>query len=155
MAENIGSIEALLQEDRTFPPSEEFKNQANINDPGVYEEAVNDPEAFWARFAGELDWFKKWDTVLEWNPPFAKWFVGGQLNVSYNCIDRHLNSARKNKAAIIWEGEPGDTRVLTYLDLFREVNNFSSALKKLGIKKGDKIAICMPCLLYTSPSPRD
>ena len=86
MAENIGSIEALLQEDRTFPPSDEFKNQANINDPGVYEEAANDPEAFWARFAGELDWFKKWDTVLEWNPPFAKWFVGGQLNVSYNCI---------------------------------------------------------------------
>ena len=139
-----GSIDALLQEDRTFPPPEEFRNQANIADPGVYEEALRDPEGFWARFAEELDWFKKWDQVLDWNPPHAKWFLGGQLNVSYNCIDRHLKGPRRNKAAIIWEGEPGDWKVYTYRDLYREVCKFANGLKSLGVKKGDRVTIYLP-----------
>ena len=144
MVENIGSIEALLQEDRTFPPSDQFRQQANINDPNVYAEAAKDPEAFWARFAGELDWFQTWDKVLEWNPPYAKWFLGGKLNASYNCIDRHLSSARRNKAAIIWEGEPGDRQVYTYWDLHREVCRFANGLKSLGVQKGDRVTIYLP-----------
>ena len=144
MVESTGSIDALLQEDRTFPPSEEFRNQANIADPGVYEEALRDPEAFWAKFAEELDWFKKWDQVLDWNPPHAKWFLGGKLNVSYNCVDRHLKGPRRNKAAIIWEGEPGDWKVYTYRDLYREVCKFANGLKSLGVKKGDRVTIYLP-----------
>ena len=144
MVENVGRIEALLQEDRSFPPSDEFRNQANIADPKVYEEALRDPEAFWAKFAEELDWIKKWDKVLDWNPPHAKWFVGGKLNVSYNCIDRHLKTARRNKAAIIWEGEPGDRQVYTYQDLYREVCKFANGLKSLGVKKGDRVTIYLP-----------
>ena len=144
MVESTGSIDALLQEDRTFPPSEEFRNQANIADPGVYEEALRDPEAFWAKFAEELDWFKKWDQVLDWDPPHAKWFIGGKLNVSYNCVDRHLKGPRRNKAAIIWEGEPGDWRVYTYRDLYREVCKFANGLKSLGVKKGDRVTIYLP-----------
>ena len=144
MVENTGSIEALLQEDRTFPPPEAFVRQANISDPNVYAEAAADPEAFWARFAAELDWFKPWDKTLEWNPPYAQWFVGGQLNASYNCIDRHLASARRNKAAIIWEGEPGDRQVYTYWDLYREVCRFANGLKSLGVQKGDRVTIYLP-----------
>ena len=144
MVENTGSIEALLQEDRTFPPPEAFVRQANISDPNVYAEAAADPEAFWARFAEELDWFKPWGKVLEWNPPYAQWFVGGQLNASYNCIDRHLASARRNKAAIIWEGEPGDRQVYTYWDLYREVCRFANGLKSLGVQKGDRVTIYLP-----------
>ena len=144
MVENVGGIEALLQEDRLFPPSEEFRQQANIADPKVYEEAARDPEAFWAKWAEELDWFQKWDQVLKWDPPHAQWFVGGKINVSYNCIDRHLTSARRNKAAIIWEGEPGDWKVYTYWDLYREVCRFANGLKSLGVKKGDRVTIYMP-----------
>ena len=144
MVESTGSIDALLQEDRTFPPSEEFRNQANIADPGVYEEALRDPEAFWAKFAEELDWFKKWDQVLDWDLPHAKWFLGGKLNVSYNCVDRHLKGPRRNKAAIIWEGEPGDWKVYTYRDLYREVCKFANGLKSLGVKKGDRVTIYLP-----------
>jgi len=144
MVETGGGIEALLQEDRRFPPSDEFRNQANISDPNVYEEALRDPEGFWAKFAEELDWIKKWDTVLEWDPPHAKWFVGGKLNVSYNCIDRHLKTARRNKAAIIWEGEPGDRQVYTYRDLYREVCKFANGLKSLGVEKGDRVTIYLP-----------
>ena len=144
MVENAGNIEALLQEDRTFPPPEAFRQQANISDPQVYEEARRDPEAFWARFAEELDWFQKWDQVLDWDPPFAKWFLGGKLNVSYNCIDRHLRTARRNKAAIVWEGEPGDWKVYTYRDLHREVCQFANGLKSLGVKKGDRVTIYLP-----------
>ena len=144
MVENVGRIEALLQEDRVFPPSEEFRQQANIADPKVYEEAARDPEGFWAKWAEELDWFQKWDRVLDWDPPHAKWFVGGKLNVSYNCIDRHLTSARRNKAAIIWEGEQGDWKVYTYWDLYREVCRFANGLKSLGVNKGDRVTIYMP-----------
>ena len=144
MAENVGGIEALLHEDRTFPPSEEFRNQANIADPKVYEEAQRDPEAFWAKFAEELHWFRKWDKVLEWDPPYAKWFTGGKINVSYNCIDRHLTAGRRNKAALIWEGEPGDWKVYTYWDLYREVCRFANGLKSLGVEKGDRVTIYLP-----------
>ena len=144
MVENTGGIEALLQEDRTFPPPEEFARNANIKDPNVYEEARQDPEAFWARFAGELDWFEPWEQVLDWNPPDAKWFVGGKLNASYNCVDRHLKTSRRNKAAIIWEGEPGDWKVYTYWDLHREVCRFANGLKSLGVQKGDRVTIYLP-----------
>ena len=144
MAEQVGNIEALLQEDRRFPPPEEFAKQANVRDPGIYEEALKDPEGFWARFAEELDWFKKWDKVLEWDPPFAKWFVEGKINVSYNCLDRHLTTARRNKAALVWEGEPGDWKVYTYWDLYREVCQFANALKGMGVRKGDRVTIYLP-----------
>ena len=144
MVENVGGIDALLQEDRAFPPPEAFRQQANIADPKVYEEADRDPEGFWAKWAEELDWFQKWDRVLDWNPPHAQWFVGGKLNASYNCLDRHLTSARRNKAALIWEGEPGDWKVYTYWDLYREVCRFANGLKSLGVKKGDRITIYMP-----------
>ena len=135
------AIEVLLEEGRTFPPPDEFKQSGNLNDPGVWERADKDPEGFWAEQAQQLDWFKTWDKVLEWDCPWAKWFIGGKLNVSYNCLDRHVKTARKNKAAIIWEGEPGDERVLTYRDVWREVNKFANALKGLGVRKGDRVAL--------------
>ena len=144
MVENLGSIDALLQEERTFPPPGDFASNANMADPGIYEKALHDPEAFWAGLAEGLDWFQKWDKVLEWDPPFAKWFVGGKLNVSYNCIDRHLANGRRNKAAIIWEGEPGDWKVYTYWDLYREVCRFANGLKSLGVTKGDRVTIYLP-----------
>src|SRR5216684_1610896 len=136
-----GSIDALLQEDRRYPPSGEFKAQANWNDPSIYQRAEADPEAFWAEQAQAIDWFKPWEKVLEWNVPWAKWFVGAEVNASYNCVDRHLQTWRRNKAAILWEGEPGDQRVLTYNDLYREVNRAAAALKRLGVQKGDRVAI--------------
>ena len=146
MVENVVNIDALLQEDRRFPPPEEFAKRANIRDSGIYEEAEKDFEGFWARFAEELHWFKKWDKVLEWDPPFAKWFLGGKINMSYNCLDRHLTTARRNKAALIWEGEPGDWKVYTYWDLHREVCRFANGLKSLGVKKGDRITIYLPMI---------
>ncbi len=135
------AIEVLLEEGRTFPPPDEFKQSGNLNDPAVWEKADKDPEGFWAEQAQQLDWFKTWDKVLEWDCPWAKWFIGGKLNVSYNCLDRHVKTARKNKAAIIWEGEPGDERVLTYRDVWREVNKFANVLKGLGVQKGDRVAL--------------
>lgn len=140
------TIDVLLEERRKFKPSKEFTAQATISDPAIYEKARKDPVAFWEERASELDWFKKWDKALEWNPPDAKWFIGGKLNVSYNCLDRHIKSGLRNKAAIIWEGEPGDTRTMTYWDLYREVNKFANGLKKLGIKKGDRVAIYLPMI---------
>jgi acetyl-CoA synthetase len=137
------SLSALLDERRTFPPSEEFKKRASWNDPAIYDRAAQDPEAFWADQAQHLDWFAPWQKVLEWNAPWAKWFVDAKLNVTYNCVDRHARSARRNKAAIIWEGEPGDSRVLTFGMLEREVNRFANALKSLGVAKGDRVAIYM------------
>jgi acetyl-CoA synthetase len=137
------SLSALLDERRTFPPSEEFKKRASWNDPAIYDRAAQDPEAFWADQAQHLDWFAPWQKVLEWNAPWAKWFVDAKLNVTYNCVDRHAHSARRNKAAIIWEGEPGDSRVLTFGMLEREVNRFANALKSLGVAKGDRVAIYM------------
>jgi acetyl-CoA synthetase len=140
---NEKNMSALLDERRTFPPSDEFKARASWNDPEIYERAANDPEGFWAEQAKNLDWFQPWERVLEWNAPWAKWFVGGKLNVTYNCVDRHAHSARRNKAAIIWEGEPGDSRMLTFGMLEREVNRFANALKSLGVAKGDRIALYM------------
>jgi acetyl-CoA synthetase len=137
------NVSALLDERRTFPPSEQFKQRASWNDPAIYDRAAKDPEGFWAEQAKNLDWFTPWGKVLEWNAPWAKWFVGGKLNVTYNCVDRHAHSARRNKAAIIWEGEPGDQRVLTFGMLEREVNRFANALKSLGVLKGDRIALYM------------
>src|SRR5690349_5874508 len=110
MAEESKAIEALMLEERVFPPDPAFTAQANVKDPEVYAQAAADPEAFWADWAQQLDWIKPWDTVCEWNPPHAKWFIGGQINVSANCLDRHIKTARRNKAAIIFEGEPGDAR---------------------------------------------
>jgi acetyl-CoA synthetase len=136
-------LDALLQEERKFPPSETFRSQANGNDPAIYERAKQDLEAFWAAEAERLDWAARWEKVLEWNAPWAKWFVGGRLNITHNCVDRHVASARRNKAAIIWEGEPGDSRVLTFGMLQHEVNRFANVLKSLGVKKGDRVAIYM------------
>jgi acetyl-CoA synthetase len=137
----VGSIETLLKEERHYPPSEEFRSQARWNDPAVYEKAGRDPEAFWAEMAQDLEWYRPWDQVLEWNLPAARWFIGAEMNVCYNCVDRHTKTWRKNKAAIIWEGEPGDERTLTYQDLFREVNRCAATLRRLGVQKGDRVAI--------------
>jgi acetyl-CoA synthetase len=134
----------LLQENRTFPAPESFRAQANVRDEGVYARAEADPEAFWARFASELEWFTPWTRVLEWNPPHAKWFTGGTLNASVNCVDRHARGARRNKAAVIWEGEPGDRRTLTYFDLYRQVCQFANVLKSLGVTRGDRVALYLP-----------
>ncbi len=142
MVDQVGMIEALLKEDRRFKPSEEFRAAAHWNDPGIYGRANSDLEGFWAEMAEAVDWFRPWDRVLEWDPPDAKWFVGATTNVCYNCVDRHLKTWRKNKAAIIWEGEPvHDRRVLTYQDLYREVNRCAAALKRLGVGRGDRVAI--------------
>jgi len=131
--------------EQSFAPSPEFTAQANISDGSVYAEAAADPQRWWAKQAGELlTWTKPWETVCEWNPPHAKWFVGGQLNVAANCLDRHLTDGRRNKAAIVFEGEPGDTRVLTYWDLHREVCKLSNVLLGLGIVKGDRVTIYLP-----------
>ncbi len=136
----------LLREDRTFPPSADFRARAIVRDDSLYAEAERDPEAFWARFAGELEWSRPWDTVLDWQPPHAKWFVGGQINASVNCLDRHVRGPRRNKAALIWEGEPGDRRTLTYFDLFRQVSAFANVLKSLGVRKGDRVALYLPLI---------
>jgi acetyl-CoA synthetase len=141
-------IESVLKEERVFQPPKEFSAKARIKSfaeyERLYQQAQDDPEGFWADMAKELDWFKPWDKVLEWNPPFAKWFVGGRTNIAHNCLDRHLTTTRKNKAAIIWEGEPGDERILTYQTLHREVCKFANALKSIGVKTGDRVAIYMP-----------
>jgi acetyl-CoA synthetase len=134
----------LLQEDRSFPPPSSFRSQARVQDEQLYVDADRDPEAFWAAQAGELEWSRRWDKVLDWQPPHAKWFIGGRLNVAVNCLDRHVRGARRNKAAIIWEGEPGDRRTLTYFELFREVSAFANVLKSSGVRKGDRVAIYMP-----------
>src|SRR5437762_9227903 len=141
------NIDSILQETRSFPPPPEFAAQAHIKSLQEYErlyaEAESDPEKFWASIARELHWFKTWDKVLEWNPPWAKWFVAGQINLSYNCLDRHVQTWRKNKAAIIWESEPGEIRTLTYQQLHSEVQRFGNVLKSLRVSKGDRVAIYM------------
>jgi acetyl-CoA synthetase len=136
-------IDTLLSEQRRFPPPAGFVDQANAT-RSLYDAAARDSEKFWADQARALDWIRPWDRVLEWKLPHAKWFVGGKLNASANCLDRHLQSATRNKAAIIWEGEPGDRRVLTYWDLAREVRRAANGLKQLGVRKGDRVAIYLP-----------
>ena len=145
------TIESILHENRTFDPPAAFSEQARIKSLAEYEQlyarAKADPEAFWAELAErELHWFKKWDQVLDWQPPFAKWFVNGKINISYNCLDRHLTTERRDKTALIWEGEPGDSRTFTYAQLHAEVCQFANALKQLGVQKGDLVGIYMPMI---------
>src|ERR1041385_3646879 len=138
-------ITSVLKEDRLFEPPATFRSGARVSGMAAYEalyrRSVDDPETFWAEIAEELHWFTPWTQVLDWQPPFAKWFVGGTTNLSYNCLDQHLSTWRRNKAAIIWEGEPGQQRVLTYQTLHREVCRFANVLKSLGVSKGDRVAI--------------
>src|SRR4051812_6078483 len=145
-----GAIESTLQEHRLFPPPPGFAAQALISSKAEYErlyrESIDDPEAFFGRVASDLHWFKKWDRVLEWTPPHAKWFVGGKLNASVNCVDRHVRSSRRNKAALIWEGEPGDRRTLTYWDLYRQGSTFANVPKAFGGKRGDRVALYLPLI---------
>jgi len=140
-------LDSILRENRVFPPAEEFSSKAHIKSleeyEALYKQSIEDPEKFWAGVANDLHWFKPWDKVLEWDLPSAKWFVGGKINLSYNCLDRHLSGPRRNKTALIWEGEPGEIRRLTYAELHAEVQTFANALKSLGIKKGDRIAVYM------------
>jgi len=146
MADPIHEIADLLREDRTFPPPPDFRARAIAQDESLYAEADRDPEAFWARFAAELEWSRPWDRILDWQPPNAKWFVGGTINASVNCLDRHVRGPRRNKAALIWEGEPGDRRTLTYFELYRQVSTFANVLKSLGVSKGDRVAIYLPLI---------
>ena len=135
------TIDALSAENRRFPPSEEFKANALVTGTFLYD------EAFWARQASSLlDWAKPWDTTLEWNLPDAKWFVGGELNVAYNCLDRHVLGGKGDRVAIHWEGEPGDTRTITYRQLLDEVSQFANVLHGLGVERGDRVAIYLPMI---------
>jgi acetyl-CoA synthetase len=146
MAQSENTLDTLLQEDRTFSPAPSFARQANVSDPEVYARAEADPEGYWSLWAEELHWFRRWDRVLEWEPPYARWFVGGRLNAAYNCLDRHLDGPRADKPALLWEGEPGDRRAYTYRELHREVSRAASALKSLGVRKGDRVAIYLPMI---------
>ncbi len=145
--DSFTTIDVVMTETRRFEPPPGFTAAANVRDPNIYERAASDVQAFWEGAAERLSWFRHWDQVLDWDPVgvHARWFVGGKLNASYNCVDRHLSTWRKNKAAIIWEGEPTDeSRVLTYADLYREVNQVAAMLRSQGLQKGDRVAIYMP-----------
>ncbi len=146
--ETVGAaIEAYYSEGRTFPPPEDFKKDALISQAWVYDEAEKDWQGHWARQAAELlDWYEEWDTILEWELPFAKWFVGGKLNVSVNCVDRHVAAGHGDRVAYHFEGEPGDTRTITYADLLDDVQRFANVLKGLGVERGDRVAIYMPMI---------
>ena len=146
MSKDPSVLDALLHEDRSFPPPGDFAEAALVNDPEVYGRADADFEAYWEDWARELDWFEPWHTVLKWEPPHAEWFLGGKLNVCHNCLDRHLEGPRRNKAALIWEGEPGDVRVMTYHGLHRRVARFAQVLKDLGVGKGDRVALYLPMI---------
>ncbi|MGH7673798.1 MAG: acetate--CoA ligase, partial [Gemmatimonadales bacterium] len=137
-------LETLLDEQRTFPPSPAFQAAAHAKAPAAYERARRDREGYWADWARQLDWMRPWDRVLEWRPPHAKWFSGGRLNASANCLDRHVRAGRDGKVALIWEGEPGEVRRLTYRQLHDEVNRFANVLKGLGVARGDRVAIYLP-----------
>ena len=139
------ALEALLTEKRKFPPPEDFAAGAFVSDPAIYDEA-EDYEAFWARWAEELHWYRRWDRVLDWDPPHAKWFSGGRLNVCQNCVDRHVDGPRRHKTALIWEGEPGDRRELTYWELGIQVRRFANVLRNLGVGRGDRVAIYLPMI---------
>jgi len=152
VAETADKVQSLLAQERVIEPNPDFQVRAIVRDTGAYQEAQRDFEAFWERIAGEfLTWQRRWDTVLEWTPPNAetpppwfRWFAGGKLNACYNCVDRHLETWRRTKAAIIWEGEEGHEQVLTYQDLHREVQKFANVLKSLGVKKGDRVTLYLP-----------
>src|SRR3954453_7091484 len=141
------TIEDYLLEERRFPPSESFKDHALVASIHLHEEADRDYQGFWARQAASLlDWQQEWDTICDWQLPYAKWFVGGKLNVSYNCLDRHVANGRGDTVAYHWEGEPGDTRTISYAELLAEVQRFANVLKSLGVEKGDRVAIYMPMI---------
>ncbi len=139
-------IDVLLTENRRFPPSDAFRAAAHVRDGSIYSRAAHDYEGFWAEMADKLEWIRRWDRVLEWKPPRSKWYIGGKLNVAVNCVDRHIRGATRNKAALIWEGEPGDRRTLTYWELYTEVNRCANALRRQGVKKGDRVAIYLPLI---------
>ena len=139
-------IEVLLDEQRSYPPPEGFRKAARFHDESIYREAARDPEAFWAAEAAKLEWSRLWNRVLDWKPPFARWFVGGKLNASVNCLDRHLARGGAERPAILWEGEPGDRKTLSYGELHREVCRFANALRRLGVRKGDRVAIYLPMI---------
>jgi acetyl-CoA synthetase len=139
-------IDVLLSETRKFEPDAAFRRAAHVSSKEIYDQATADPEKFWADQAHALDWIAPWKTVLDWKPPHAKWFVGGKLNVSANCLDRHIEGKRRDKIALIWEGEPGDERKLTYAELHSEVQKFANVMKKLGVTKGDRVAIYLPLI---------
>lgn len=141
---NDKAIESLLEEKRTFPAPLAFRQQANVNDEGVYDQAARDPQAFWAEQAARLEWIAPWERVLDWDLPYAKWFIGGKLNASVNCLDRHVEAGGGDKVAFHFVGEPGDSRTVTYRELLEEVCRFANALRELGIGKGDRVAIYMP-----------
>jgi acetyl-CoA synthetase len=146
----VSDILSVLKEQRVFQPPEGFRQAAHVKSldeyRALYRRSLEDPDAFWAEQAGALVWSRPWDRVLEWKAPFAKWFVGGQLNISENCLDRHVATWRRNKAAILWEGEPGETRTVTYHELLREVCRFANVLKGLGVQPGDRVGIYMPMI---------
>ncbi|HYJ78850.1 MAG TPA: AMP-binding protein, partial [Longimicrobiaceae bacterium] len=144
MAASEPTLDTLLHEDRTFPPPPGFTARASARDPEVYRRAVADPEGYWAEWAEQLHWFRRWDRVLEWEPPYAKWFVGGKLNAAYNCLDRQVEGGRGEKPALLWEGEPGDRRSFTYRELQGEVARAANALRRLGVERGDRVAIYLP-----------
>jgi acetyl-CoA synthetase len=146
-SDNHDTIDALQWEQRKFPPSDAFKKNTLVAGTHLYEEADRDYEAFWARQASELvEWSRPWDTICEWNLPFSKWFAGGQTNVSYNCLDRHVLAGKGDKVAFHFEGEPGDTRTVTYAQLLDEVQKFANVLKGLGVAKGDRVNIYLPMI---------
>jgi acetyl-CoA synthetase len=160
MTPTQAAIESVLQEHRLFPPPPEFAGKARIKSRDeynrLYRESIDQPEKFWGRFAEELHWFKKWDKVLDWKPPHARWFVGGKTNLSWNCLDRQIEKGRGQKVAIQWEGEPekasgrgGDVRRITYSQLKDEVSRFANGLKHLGVKRGDRVTIYMPMIPQT------
>jgi acetyl-CoA synthetase len=140
------AIEGMLDEARTFPPPEDFKRDARTTGAEIYDEADEDREGFWARQAAELEWFEDWDTILDWQAPYAKWFVGGKLNVSHNCLDRHVAAGHGSQVAYHWEGEPGDTRTITYAELLEDVQRAANALKELGVERGDRVAVYLPMI---------
>ena len=141
MADTDRNIEALLSEERVFEPSGAFVEGAVVADRSIYERAAADPEAFWAEQADRISWFRRWDEVMSWTPPWVTWFAGGTLNASYNCLDRHVEAGGGDKVAYHWEGEPGDTRTITYRELYEETCRFANALKALGVRRGDRVAI--------------
>ena len=143
-------MDVLLKTEQTFPPSEEFAKQANANDPAIYEQAAADPERWWASWADQLEWIEPYNEVLDWSdPPFAKWFVGGKLNASVNCLDRHVDAGRGDRVAFLWEGENGDRREVTYAELLDRTQRFANVLKGLGVGKGDVVGIYLPMLPET------
>ena len=143
MGEQRETLEALLQEGRTFPPPESFRKTALDTDASVYDDAERDWQGFWAAQALALDWTHEWHTILEWDLPFAKWFIGGKLNVAYNCLDRHVEAGHGEQVAFHWEGEPGDSRAITYAELLAESSRVANVLRGFGVQKGDRVAIYM------------